>query len=239
MTLRTGGVSAAPWAQLNLGSHVGDAPQHVAENRARLTQAFQVEPVFLEQVHGTTVVDLEHWHGQPADACLTRQPRQACTAMVADCLPVLLCDVQGQWVAAAHAGWRGLAGRGGVGVLESVVNALQERGVEPQQMLAWLGPCIGPLDFEVGPEVVQALTVDLAQDGDCFKAGRSPRHFLADLALLARHRLQRLGIQAIFGNDSTEPWCTFRQDSLFFSHRRDVRRHGTTGRMAGLVWLSD
>lgn len=239
MTLRTGGVSPVPWAQLNLGSHVGDAPQHVAENRARLSRALQVDPVYLEQVHGTRVVDLEHSRDQPADACLSRQPRQACTVMVADCLPVLFCDVHGQWVAAAHAGWRGLAGQGGVGVLESVVHALQEKGVRPQDLLAWLGPCIGPLEFEVGPEVVQALNVVPTQDGRCFRVGRSPEHFMADLPRLARHRLQRMGVDAVFGNDSTEPWCTVRQPSLFFSHRRDARAGGATGRMAALIWLRD
>lgn len=238
MTLRAGGVSQPPWAHLNLANHVGDAPLHVAENRARLRQALQIEPVYLEQVHGKAVMDIGHPVDQPADACLTQQPGLACTVMVADCLPVLLCDVQGQWVAAAHAGWRGLAGQAGQGVLESVVMALRDRGVRPQDLLAWLGPCIGPLEFEVGPEVVQALNVDAAQDRACFRPGRSPDRFMADLALLARHRLHRLGVSSIFGNDSRETWCTVRQSSLFFSHRRDARVWGTTGRMAALVWLN-
>jgi len=237
MTLRQGGVSAAPWAALNLGDHVGDAPAHVAENRRRLAEALQVEPVYLQQVHGTAVVDLEQPTNLQADACLTRLKGKACTMMVADCLPVLLCDVQGRWVAAAHAGWRGLAGTGGFGVLESVVGALQQRGVQPQELLAWLGPCIGPQDFEVGPEVVQALDKGFAEDSACFQPGRPPDRFLVDLAGLARHRLSRLGVKALYGNDSSEAWCTVRQPSVFFSHRRDARSLGATGRMAALIWL--
>ena len=239
MTLRTGGVAGGPWSQLDLASHVGDLPEHVAENRARLSQTLQVDPVYLEQVHGTAVIDLGRAGELSADASLTCQPRQACTVMVADCLPVLLCDVHGRWVSAAHAGWRGLAGQAGTGVLETVVLALQAKGVRPQDLLAWLGPCIGPLEFEVGPEVVQALSAVPTQDESCFRVGRSSRHFLADLAQLARNRLHRLGVQAVFGNDSTESWCTVRQSSLFFSHRRDARILGSTGRMAALVWLND
>lgn len=237
MTVRGGGDSAAPYDSLNLAMHVGDDALQVMANRKRLNQRLGVQAVFLKQVHGVVVADL----GQPvqgtADASLTDRPGLACTVMVADCLPVLLADRQARWVAAAHAGWRGLAGQGGRGVLEALVQSLQERGVSPQDLIAWLGPCIGPQQFEVGPEVRQALCDSLMQAADHFRPSQREGHYMADLPALARQRLLALGVAGVYGNDSTVAWCTVSQSSRFFSHRRDSRLFGGTGRMAALVWL--
>jgi YfiH family protein len=156
--------------------------------------------------------------------------------MVADCLPVLLCDTAGQWVAAAHAGWRGLAGSQGQGVLESLWRQLQAQGAQAAGTRAWLGPCIGVQAFEVGPEVLEAF----AQDGlntALFFMPQAGGRWLADLAGLARWRLQRLGITQLSGNTSQTDWCTVAQPSRFFSHRRDSRVLGSTGRMAACIWL--
>jgi YfiH family protein len=156
--------------------------------------------------------------------------------MVADCLPVLLCDTAGRWVAAAHAGWRGLAGQAGRGVLETLVASDPVNQSQGTDILAWLGPCIGPEAFEVGPDVRAAFCDSDAQAVDFFRpSGRGK--FLADLAGLARQRLLRLGISRIFGNDGQAPWCTVTQASRFFSHRRDGRVFGQSGRMAACIWL--
>jgi polyphenol oxidase len=246
-TTRQGGVSVAPWDSMNLGDHVGDAPAKVAANRAMLAEATGARPVFLQQVHGTAVLPLDSGtpHGQPADAAMTSQRGIACTIMVADCLPVLLADTRGTAVAAAHAGWRGLAGKRGCGILEQTCEGFWAPGPGRREKsaintIAWLGPCIGPAAFEVGAEV-RAVFVD----GDpgaaaCFTAA-APGKYLADLAGLARLRLQALGVTQIFGNDGSASWCTVTNDSRFFSHRRDagVRGNGfgTTGRMAACIWL--
>ncbi len=237
MTVREGGGSSVPYDSLNLALHVGDDPEQVMANRERLLRSLGVQAVFLEQVHGVAVADLAHPVLAPADACLTDRPGLACTVMVADCLPVLLADRQARWVAAAHAGWRGLAGQSGLGVLEALVRSLRERGAGPQDLLAWLGPCIGPQQFEVGPEVRQALYNGRPQAAAHFRPSPRPGHFMADLPALARQRLQALGVAGVYGNDSTVAWCTVSQASRFFSHRRDSRLLGSTGRMAALVWL--
>jgi hypothetical protein len=226
---RAGGVSVGPWAALNLGEAVGDDPAAVAENRQRFEAALGgPRPVWLRQVHGTTVLHLTDADlarpAQQADAAWTDQPGLACTVQVADCLPVLLAAPDGRAVAAAHAGWRGLA----AGVLDATVAALCEgSGVEPTALVAWLGPCIGPAAFEVGAEVREALAADAQHlvyrprpDGD-------PR-WLADLPALARARLQRLGLRQISGGR----WCTVSEPSRFFSYRRD----GVSGRLAVAVW---
>jgi len=227
-TTRTGGVSVAPYDSLNLGDHVGDAPAHVAANRAIFQQAIGAHPVFLNQVHGTEVVQLHAGSpdGTVADACLASQPGVACTVMVADCLPVLFATAQGNQVAAAHAGWRGLAGHGGVGVLEATVRRLHTNDI-----IAWLGPCIGPQAFEVGDEVRAAFTTCDPLAGDCF-IPLTPGKWLADLAALARLRLRALGINQIHGNDSSAAWCTVGNASRFFSYRRDH----ITGRFCASVW---
>jgi YfiH family protein len=229
---REGGVSAAPWHSLNLGDHVGDDPAAVAANRARYAQHLGVRPVFLRQVHGVDTLELDATtpDGVQADACHTQARGVACTIMVADCLPVLLADTRGARVAAAHAGWRGLLGQGGHGVLESAMQAL-----DPAHTQAWLGPCIGPDAFEVGDEVRAAYA---AHDAACvafFRPGASTGKWLADLPGLARHRLQALGLATdrIHGNDGSTPWCTVTQPSRFFSHRRDR----VSGRIAASIWL--
>ena len=254
-TTRAGGVSAAPYDSLNLGSHVGDKPESVAANRTLLAQATGTQAVFLNQVHGTAVqlLDAATPDGLRADACVTLQRRLACTIMVADCLPVLLATADGRAVGAAHAGWRGLAGSdepGGQGVLETLAAALRAAARGPDglrlaapaglDIMAWLGPCIGPGAFEVGPEVKAAF--ELAQSGAaaCFVPAGTGK-YLANLPALARLRLQALGITRVYGNDGSLPWCTVSHPSRFFSHRRDAgvpgNGFGTTGRMAACIWL--
>ena len=254
-TTRAGGVSAAPYDSLNLGSHVGDKPESVAANRTLLAQATGTQAVFLNQVHGTAVqlLNAATPDGLRADACVTLQRRLACTIMVADCLPVLLATADGRAVGAAHAGWRGLAGTdepGGQGVLETLAAALRAAAPEPDgvglaapaglDIMAWLGPCIGPGAFEVGPEVKAAF--ELAQSGAaaCFVPAGAGK-YLANLPALARLRLQALGITRVYGNDGSAPWCTVSHSSRFFSHRRDAsvpgNGFGTTGRMAACIWL--
>lgn len=232
---RAGGVSVAPWHSLNLGDHVGDDPAAVAANRARYAQHLGVRPVFLRQVHGVDTLELDNAtpDGLQADACHTRALGVACTIMVADCLPVLLADTRSARVAAAHAGWRGLLGQGGQGVLES---AMQPLDVAHTQV--WLGPCIGPGAFEVGDEVRAAYVGHDAACAAFFRpasAGASTGKWLADLPGLARHRLQALGLSpdCIHGNDGSDPWCTVTQPSRFFSHRRDR----VSGRIAASIWL--
>lgn len=249
-TTRSGGVSAPPFDSFNLGDHVRDDPAAVQTNRMRLADALQVRPVFLKQVHGTVVAVLDPHtsDGTEADACLSTQSGVACSIMVADCLPVLFTNTAGTVVAAAHVGWRGLAGEGaGRGVLEASFDAFVQavRGTDPAALrenvasntLAWLGPCIGPDAFEVGPEVLETFVAQHASTAACFKASSAPGKYRADLQALARQRLQRLGITQVFGNDGTRTWCTVSQASRFFSHRRDAARLGSTGRMAACIWL--
>ena len=252
-TTRAGGVSAAPYDSMNLGDHVGDLPGRVAENRALLQQATGARSVFLRQVHGCEVLALgaDTPDGQPADACVTVQRKTACTIMVADCLPVLLTTERGDVVAAAHAGWRGLAGvdekngNSANGVLASAYESFMalanmERAQAAIRTIAWLGPCIGPSAFEVGPEVKAAF--EATQPGASgFFVEIGAGKYLADLAGLARLRLQALGISRIYGNDASAPWCTVSNPSRFFSHRRDAgvngNGFGTTGRMAACICL--
>ena len=224
-TLRTGGVSAMPFDTLNLGDHVGDAPEAVQSNRQRLREALRLpdEPCWLNQVHGSRVIEAGKSAAPPeADACIARSTGQVCVVMTADCLPVLFCNREGDRVAAAHAGWRGLAG----GVLESTVNSL---GLPGSQLMAWLGPAIGPDAFEVGDEVRIAFTARDAAAAQAFRPGHRAGHWLADLYLLARQDLARLGVHAVYGGGL----CTYSDESRFFSYRRD----GKCGRMATLIWL--
>jgi YfiH family protein len=237
-TTRLGGVSGAPYDSLNLGDHVGDNPAHVAANRAILQQAIGAKPVFLNQVHGTQVLRLEAGtpHASVADACVTDQPGIACTIMVADCLPVLFTTTDGVWVGAAHAGWRGLAGSEGVGVLEATLKAfnalaLMNQGQVDAKIIAWLGPCIGSQAFEVGDEVRAAFVDQQAQAEQMFVPLGGGK-WLANLAGLARQRLATLGITQVFGNNGSADWCTVTQSSRFFSHRRDR----VSGRLAVCIW---
>lgn len=243
-TTRSGGVSAGPYETLNLGDHVGDAPATVLANRRLLRQTVGVRPVFLQQIHGWQVatLDAQTPDGTPADGCMTSSASVACTIMVADCLPVLFTDRQGSAVAAAHAGWRGLAGEGGRGVLESVLASFMtlanmQHGTTAIEVIAWLGPCIGPEQFEVGPEVKAAFEAHDPQAAGCFKPHAGGK-WLADLAGLARRRLKAMGVTSIHGNDGSAPWCTASNPSRFFSHRRDTRALGASGRFAACIWLT-
>lgn len=237
MSGRTGGVSRAPYDSLNLGVHVGDEPAHVQRNRERFAAAVGMPLARLQQVHGANVVTLQTpWPVSPAvqaDASATTQPGLACEVQVADCLPVLFADVRGRVVAAAHAGWRGLA----AGVLEATLQRCCELAeVVPQDIEAWLGPCIGPTQFEVGADVLAGFGVEPLP-------GVAQRHFMprgevlgkwwADLPGLARERLVRAGVGGIRGNDGSTDWCTVQQASRFFSFRRD----GVTGRMSAAIGL--
>jgi YfiH family protein len=251
-TTRVGGHSAGPWESLNLGDHVGDSPSDIAANRKRLQSHLQaVTPgaraVFLKQVHGLGIARLSGASpdGLQADAAVANQAGLACTVMVADCLPVLLARKDAQAVAAAHAGWRGLAGmepsQPGQGILECVLPALHGHtgpltAQEADNTLVWLGPCIGPQAFEVGPEVRHAFCQYMPTAEACFVAKASGK-WLADLPALARLRLAALGVKQVFGNDSSAPWCTVGNPARFFSYRRDQAALGGSGRLAACVWL--
>jgi len=240
-TSRAGGVSATPFDAMNLGDHVGDALPDVQRNRTLLGEWLQAEPTFLQQVHGRVVVRLPAKEPAPivADASVSNQPGQACTVMVADCLPVLFTDTLGRAVAAAHAGWRGLLGQDGQGVLEAAykeISALAQAESEQEatEIIAWLGPCIGPQKFEVGPEVPAAFIAQQPEAAACF-VPHGPGKWLADLPGLARLRLQALGVRGIYGNDGSPAWCTVSNSLRFFSYRRSP----ICGRMAASIWLGD
>ncbi|WP_145574614.1 purine nucleoside phosphorylase YfiH [Yersinia alsatica] len=223
-TTRHGGISEFPYDSLNLGTHVGDIAATVITNRQRLVEQGQLPqmPVWLEQVHGTRVLHLDGSaiSDVQADAVYSRVTGQVCAVMTADCLPVLFCSLAGDEVAAAHAGWRGLC----AGVLEQT---MAQFNAAPSSIIAWLGPAIGPQQFEVGEEVKQAfIDIDTQAAAAFIPAGTQ---YLADIYLLARQRLQAVGIHAIYGGDH----CTVSEKQQFFSYRRD----GITGRMASLVWL--
>lgn len=240
MTDRHGGVSQAPWDSMNLGDHVGDLPQDSQSNRQSLQEIIGSRPVFLRQIHGHScvVLNADSTNGTEADACVTVSTGVACTIMVADCLPVLMCDASGKWVAAAHAGWRGLAGNAGSGVLEALLDQPLVRGTPPKDILVWIGPCIGPEAFEVGAEVKDAFCQQDLESASFFKPGAAGKWF-ADLAGLARWRLRQRGVERVFGNDSQTAWCTVSQPSRFFSHRRDSPVLGQSGRMAACIWLTN
>ena len=227
-TTRAGGASDYPYAGLNLGAHVGDDPLHVAENRRRLQELLPAAPVWLNQVHGVNVVTADSIVANAsaaiqADASVATVQQVPCAVLVADCLPVLFCTEDASCVGAAHAGWRGLHS----GVLERTVEAMR---VDPAKIIAWLGPAIGPNAFEVGQDVFDAFTTGSGDDAAAFRAIEIRRNkYFADIYALARRRLQRAGVQRIFGGQ----FCTVSDPARFFSYRRD----GKTGRMAGVVWL--
>jgi len=234
MTTRAGGVSAAPFASMNLGRSSGDDPAAVAGNRRRYEAAMGVPTVYLSQVHGTRVLRLGAADvaapAREADACVTTEPGLACTVMVADCMPVLFAAPGARGVGAAHAGWRGLAG----GVLEATVATLcRAAHCAPGELRAWLGPCIGPDAFEVGADVLRAFGVEPGADSARFVprgtgSDGAPR-WLADLPALARDRLGAAGVVHVAGGH----WCTVTDASRFFSFRRDR----VTGRMAAGIWI--
>lgn len=218
------GESEGPYACLNLAQHVEDNPEHVQNNRKILKRHLNLpaEPVWLEQVHGKHVVNANLPEDLTADASYSKNPNKVCAVMTADCLPVLICNRQGNKVAAAHAGWRGLAD----GVIEESIKLLDEK---QEDLLVWLGPAIGPQVFEVGEEVRRVFIDDLAQSEMAFKENR-PGHYLADIYLLARLRLNRLGVDAVYGGE----YCTYTDANHFYSYRRD----GKTGRQVSLIWFS-
>ncbi|UVL55602.1 peptidoglycan editing factor PgeF [Pseudomonas sp. B21-035] len=222
VTTRSGGVSLPPYESFNLGDHVGDAPAAVAENRRRLTTEFGIQPAWLKQVHGVVVAKADPEVIAEADASYSDTPGIACTVMTADCLPVLFCDRAGTRVAAAHAGWRGLAN----GVLEATLERL---ALPPEEVLVWLGPAIGPQAFEVGLEVRDAFTTVHPETAQAFVPGAQPGKLMADIYQLARLRLAARGVNAVYGGGL----CTV-SDPRFYSYRRTPQG----GRFASLVWLA-
>ncbi len=225
-TTRLGGVSGAPYASLNLGAHVNDDPIAVAKNRQLLSPYLPNEPVWVNQVHGIEVIDAAQSAClQNADASFTTKPNVVCVTMTADCLPVLLCDKAGTVVAAVHAGWRGLCD----GVIEAAVNKLP---VEHSEILAWLGPAIGPNAFEVGSEVMAQFIAKDAQAASAFQTNGNK--WLGDIYQIARQRLNYLGVTQIYGGSVNEDFCTYTDATRFYSFRRD----DVTGRMASLIWLA-
>jgi YfiH family protein len=222
ITTRSGGVSTGPFVAFNLGAHVGDSPDDVQANRAYLAAVLQCQPTWLNQVHGNRVVAADAEQVLSADASVSREIGLACCIMSADCLPVLFTDQAGTCVAAAHAGWRSLA----AGVLENTVAAMQ---VAPQQVIAWLGPAIGPAAFEVGAEVREAFILQHPVTAQAFVPSVNPRRWMADIYQLARLRLASCGVTAVYGGGL----CTV-TDPRFYSYRREP----VTGRFASLIWLA-
>ncbi len=225
VTTRHGGVSDGPWRSLNLGLRSGDETDKVEQNRALLMQDWSLDQIqWLKQVHGADVVQADRECGEKeADACWSDVSGRACAVLTADCLPVLFCNRSGTRVAAAHAGWRGLAG----GMLENTAAVFDD---SPDALMAWLGPAISQPCFEVGPEVRAAFLAHDPEAESAFVAGQGDRWF-ADIYTLARQRLAALGIYDVYGGD----YCTVRQEDLFFSYRRDGAK---SGRMASVVWLA-
>jgi YfiH family protein len=221
VTTQAGGVSVAPFASFNLGEHVEDDPFAVSSNRQSLRDVIGCPPAWLRQVHGVQVVLADAAQVLEADASYALGAGVACAVLTADCLPVLFCDRAGTRVAAAHAGWRGLAG----GVLEATVQAM---ALPPEQLLAWLGPAIGPAAFEVGAEVREVFVAAHPQAASAFVPSRNSGRFMADIYALARIRLAACGVTAVYGGG----FCTV-SDPRFYSYRRAAR----TGRFASLVWL--
>ncbi len=222
VTTRAGGASLAPFDRFNLGDHVQDDPVAVAGNRLHLTSHLNVQPAWLRQVHGVVVAHADPARVDEADASWSDTPGVACTIMTADCLPALFCNRAGTRVAAAHAGWRGLA----AGVLEATADSLQSA---PDDVLVWLGPAIGQPSFEVGDEVREAFLSTHPETAAAFVPSVNAGRCMADLYALARLRLAAHGIQAVYGGG----FDTF-TDERFFSYRRAAR----TGRFASLIWIS-
>jgi len=217
-TTRQGGVSQGPYASMNIGDHVDDDDAAIADNRAVFRKTLPAEPEWLNQIHEDTVVDLSRSDERQADASFTTQPNQVAVIMTADCLSILLCDMQATIVAAIHGGWRSLA----KGIIQKTIEQL---GIPSNQLLAWLGPAIGPKYFQVGADVYAAFPDSphaFVPDGSKWRA---------DLVAIARHHLNRLGVTAIYGGEH----CTYSDPERFYSYRRDA---GKTGRMATAIWLA-
>lgn len=223
ITTSSGGESVGPFAAFNLGEHVGDSLEQVRTNRGYLADVLGCQPTWLEQVHGDCVVTADAQRTLVADASVTREANLACCIMSADCLPVLFTDQAGSCVAAAHAGWRSLA----AGILENTVASMQ---VAPQQLMAWLGPAIGPAAFEVGGEVRDAFIQQHSEAAQAFIPSKNPQRWMADIYQLARIRLAACGVTAVYGGGL----CTV-TDSRFYSYRRQP----VTGRFASLIWITE
>lgn len=230
-TTRHGGISLAPYNNLNLGDHVQDDLLHVAHNRQSLSQFLPSEPVWLNQTHGINVVNTANADCVPnADASFTTRKNSVCVVMTADCLPILLCDKAGTAVASIHTGWRSLCD----GVIEEAVRKMP---VDTNQLMAWLGPAIGPQAFEVGGEVRAQFIAKDAQAEVAFKSvadNENGDKWLADIYKLATQRLNGAGVNQVYGGGQQETYCTFTDEQRFFSFRRD----NLTGRMATLIWLT-
>ncbi|GIU33711.1 peptidoglycan editing factor PgeF [Shewanella schlegeliana] len=225
---RKGGCSLPPFSSLNLGLHVGDDPQKVLANRQHIEKQLSLpaKPAWLEQIHSIDVIDADNTQVHHADGSYTRSLDQVCVVMTADCLPVLLCDEQGTEVAAVHAGWRGLCD----GIIEAAVHKFAH---QPSELVAYLGPSIGPNAFEVGSEVKAQFEAKHPQAAKFFTAhidANGQAKFLADIQGLAEFRLALLGVKRVFKDQR----CTVADESHFFSYRRD----GITGRMASFIWLN-
>ena len=224
-TPRHGGISLPPYNSFNLGDHVGDKPSDVEQNRQHLIKAAGLpeSPRWLSQHHGVGVINSVNWtRNISADGIYTRLENHVCPVMTADCLPILICHKMGNQVAAVHAGWRGLAN----GIIEQAIGKFKGHN---HDLLIWLGPAIGPTNFEVGHDVVTAFTDHSSEAKLAFKQTDS-LHFMADIYLLARQRLNALGVTAIYGGN----FCTVEDNEQFFSYRRDKN----TGRMASLIWIA-
>ena len=223
--MRAGGVSQGVFQSMNLADHVDDDPESVKKNRELLSAALNIkQPIWLQQVHGVNVVDsATATHHCKADAVFSNQPGEICNVLTADCLPLLFCNRQGTVIAAAHAGWRGLA----EGVIESTVDAMQQNS---KDIIVWLGPAIGPDSFEVGQDVFDAF---VNKDKQAIKAftKTDDEHYLADIYHLARLKLNKIGIEQIFGGGL----CTFSDEKKFYSFRRNP----VTGRMASMIWIDE
>lgn len=226
-TTRIGGVSQGPYTSLNLGEHVKDDPLAVAHNRQLLSPYLPSEPVWLNQIHSTEVIDAaKSGCLENADGAFTTQADVVCVTMTADCLPVLLCDKAGTVVAAVHAGWRGLCD----GVIEA---AIAKMPVKSEDIMAWLGPAIGPNAFEVGDDVREQFMQKDVQAISAFTSHGDK--WLCDIYTIAKQRLTAVGVKAIYGSSVNEEFCTYTDEARFFSFRRD----NVTGRMASLIWLSN
>ncbi|WP_255531337.1 peptidoglycan editing factor PgeF [Polynucleobacter sp. MWH-Post4-6-1] len=229
VTTRNGGVSMTPYSSLNLGDHVGDLPENVFTNRAIIRKALPNEPIWLKQVHGTQVSTPSNRLIE-ADAIVSNVANEVLAIMTADCLPVLFTNTSGTEVGAAHAGWRGLC----AGVLENTVKEMRNLHLHgSENILAWLGPAIGPEVFEVGQDVVDAFDdfgVNYPQEAFT-PIAQKPGKYLANIYMLARSRLQAAGVGQIYGGQ----FCTVSQSDQFFSYRRD----GVTGRFVSLIWIAD
>jgi polyphenol oxidase len=229
-TTRQRGVSKAPYDTFNLGDHVGDDLAAVQENRQRLISelALPNEPFWLKQVHGVQVIcpnnKPENNNDNTGDAAYTRTPDTVCAVLTADCLPVLICNRAGTCVAAVHAGWKSLA----AGIIEETIKTLDLPG---NNLLAWLGPAIGPDMFEVGAEVRELFLQSDANAAVAFQPSKTSGRWLADIYQLARQRLESMGVTAIYGGD----FCTYTDSERFFSYRRDGQ---ATGRMASLIYIA-